>query len=268
MTAIRRLGVWVLCSALAALVGCEAAKQSSLQSSRPEFPTMTQVGQMWRDVTSLEVRVRGDREPRHWIYNLSTAGINYVAQGRGGGGEMMLIEGKLLLARGMVFTAGNELDIFDDAMLTQQLVFNLLEVAFPQGPASIQDTLVIAVDERDREIRTETTNTTRVYFTPWNARAQVTRTNPDSLDYFITFDAPPSGPGGRRTRLELEGKWSNMPGTAGLPDDYRLDTWQAYRLRLGTRPSGGITMAVWVATPDSRRYRTLGEARASVGRVR
>lgn len=248
------------------LFGCEAAKRSSLQESAPPLAT-AKLGDSWHASTSLEMRLREPRSVDHWVFDSATVGIRRLLPGgtsASTGGEMLFIEDQLLLVRQINLPVGAELDFVDDLILKHQLVVNLLEAAFPQGPRAVHGSLLVAIDDQGQPIYTETSNTTRVYSPPWTIRARATRTDPETLTYNITFDAQFGGAGNRRARFEIDGRWTKSEAPEALLDDMRLEQWRAYRLRLGTKATGGLTIAAWVAVPDARRYRTLGDARQSV----
>lgn len=226
---------------------------------------MTRVDSMWNSATTMEARLQEGRETTHWIYNLATEGVAHVTLGGTGGGEMMVVGGKVMLTNDVVFGTRNELDVFDNAMLDQQFVLRLLEAAFPQGPNAIVGSQLVSASDAGQDLRMETTNTARVFSPPWSLRAQVTRKTPDTLGFALAFDGQRTG---QRVHIEIDGSWTQQIAAKRLTDDFRLENWRAYRIRLGTRQVAGLTTAGWVAMPDARRYRTLGEARAVAGQVR
>ncbi len=256
----------MFCAAM--LGGCEAAKRSSLEPDRaPPLPTMVRLGNSWRDFTTLEMHWREPRGVDHWKYDFSNEGVRHfvsVVPGSVVRGEILFLEDQLLLMNQLSVPGGAELDYVDDLMLKQQLVVNVLEQAFAQGPLGLQGSMRVVVEDHGDPIHTETTNTSRIYYPPWNIRASATRENDASLNYQLAFDAQLGGAGRGRTHIEIDGRWSRNSGSDALADDTPLDQWRAYRLRLGTRTAAGLTTAAWVAVPDARRYRTLREARQSI----
>jgi hypothetical protein len=253
---------------LVLLGGCGAAKRSSEQrDAAPPLPTMMNLGNSWREFTTLEMHWREPRGADRWIYDYSTDGVRrFVSDGPGSAvrGEILFIEDQLLLMRQLTPPVGAELDFVDDLLLKQQLVVSVLEQAFAQGPQGLQGSMRVVVEDRGQPLYTETSNSSRVYYPPWTIRAQATRENDESLALEATFEAQLGGAGRGRTRIEIEGRWTKSAAAETLADDTNLQQWRAYRLRLGTKPAAGLTIAAWVAVPDARRYKTLGDARQSV----
>jgi hypothetical protein len=254
---------------LVLLAGCGAARRPSLkeQESAPPLPTMVRLGNSWREFTRLEMRWREPRDVQQWTYDFATDGVRrFISGGAGGGvgGEILFIEDQLLLTRQLTTPAGTELDLVDDLMLKQQLVVSVLEQAFAQGPQGLLGSMRVVVEDRGQPLHTETSNSSRAYYPPWTVRAQATREDDENLAIEATFDAQLGGAGRGRTRIEIEGRWTKTVTADPLPDDTRLEQWRAFRLRLGTKPAAGLTVAAWVAVPDARRYKTLGDARQSV----
>ncbi len=257
----------IIALVVSALAGCEAAKRSSLQDSAAPLPPMVRPGNTWREPTRLELHMRESRSSDDWTFDFSTAGIVHVTAGgdaKAVNGEMLFIDGQLLLTRQLTLPAGAELDYFDDLILKQQLVVALLDEAFPQGPQAVVGSLLVALDDRGLPVHTETTNTSRVYYPPWSLRAQARREDAETLAVNLTFDTQSRGAGSQRMRMDIEARWSKAVMPLALGDEMPLEQWRAYRLRLGTKSSGGLTVAAWVAVSEARRYRTLGDARRSV----
>ena len=140
----------------------------------------------------------------------------------------------------------------------------LLQQAFPQGPESVISTQRVQVDESDAPVGTETTNTSRYFYPPWKLRGDVRRVAADRIGFDFQFVAASAGAPARSEKYALSGIWQQRTPTPRFADDFSLLGWSVYRIRMGTRDAGGITIAAYVTTADSRHYQTLGELRGAL----
>jgi hypothetical protein len=153
-------------------------------------------------------------------------------------------------------------------MLRQQLAVNLLREVVPEGPGGVSVLRSVSADDRGDAIGGETTNTSRYYYPPWRARGSLRPVNNDTIGFELEFTSLPHADARKAQRIELRGEWKRASATPVFGDDFVLDGWRAFRLRVGTRQAADISVAAYVATPESRRYRTLGEARMLLRRAR
>ena len=145
----------------------------------------------------------------------------------------------------------------------------MLQQALPLGPESVASNQRVQVDESNDPIGTETTNTSRYFYPPWKLRGDVRRVNVGSIAFDLQFDAHATGAASARSeKFSLSGLWQQRTPATGIADDFSLAGWSVFRIRMGTRDAGGMTIAAYVTTSDSRRYQTLGELRAALPNAR
>ncbi len=258
------LAILVMLSAM--LAAC-AAPQRDSDSSGMSRPAPSPV---WRVPTQLDLTLKSGTDVSAWRCSYSPEGTILMESlaTDAAGDALLLVGGHALAVRGAVPLRREVLEIVDDIMLNQQLATRLLQQALPQGPGMVTSTQRVQVDESDAPVDTETTNTSRYFYPPWKLRGEVRRVTADSVAFDLQFDAPIAAAATRVEKFSLSGIWQQRTPAPRLADDFSLVKWSVYRIRMGTRDAGGVTIAAYVTTTDSRNYKTLGELRAASPSVR
>jgi hypothetical protein len=250
----------------AALAACAAPTQSGPRGADALGLSRTAPSPVWRVPTQLDLALKHGVDISAWRCSYAPDGVVLMESlaTEAVGNALLLVGGHALAVRGAMPPRRDVLEIVDDVMLNQQLATRLLQQGLPQGPESVTSTQHVQVDESSEPVGTETTNTSRNFYPPWKLRGDARRVTADSIAFDLQFDAQASGTAARAEHYSLSGIWQQRTPAPRIADDFSLLGWSIYRIRMGTRDAGGITIASYVTTPDSRRYQTLGELRAAL----
>ncbi len=254
----------------AALTACAAPSQTGPQSGAAAGLSRTAPSPAWLTPAQLDFRLKQTGSISAWRCIFSPSGTIHLQSlaSDAGRSELLLVGGYALAVRGAVPLQRDILELVDDIMMNQQLAARLLQQAAPQGPESVISTQPVRADDDAEAVGTETTNSARYYYPPWKLRGELRRTDVGSIAFDLQFDAHAPVASARSEQFLISGTWQQHTTAAALGDDFSLAGWSVYRLRMGTRDAGGITIAAYVAVADSRRYQTLGELRAALPNAR
>lgn len=252
------------------LVACAMPNHRAVRNTDENGLSRIAPSPVWRVPTQLEFTLKHRVDVSAWRCSFYSDGITHmqslapdVAQS-----ELILVGGYALAIRGAMPLRQDMLEIVDDIMLNQQLATLLLQQALPQGPESVTLNQRVHMDESNDPVATETTNTSRYYYPPWKLDGEVRRVSVDSIAFDLQFDAHTPEASAPREKYYLSGLWQQRTPVAKLADNFPLTGWSIFRIRMGTRDAGGVSVASYVTTPESRRYQTLGELRANVPTAR
>lgn len=220
----------------------------------------------WRAPTHLELTLKHGADVSAWRCSYSPDGTVLLESlaTDAVGNALLLVGGHALALRGAMPLRRDALDLVDAAMLDQQLATRLLQQASPQGPELVMGPQRVQVDGSDDPVSTETTNTSRYFYPPWSLRGELRRVTANSIGFDLQFNAQPTNATARSEHYSLSGLWQQHTPAPQITDDFSLAGWSVYRIRMGTRDAGGISIASYVTSTDSRRYLTLGELRAAL----
>lgn len=225
-------------------------------------------GALWREPTQLDLTMKQNRDAARWRITFAQGGLLKVdlfdAASGAPAGELILVSGHTLLTRAVNLTRDDVLEYFDDAMLSQQIATALLREAFPAGPTQVAAAHKVNADDVGQSIAAETIHTSRVYYAPWTIRGTARRVDANSVEFDLNFLAQINSSTRKETRQSYAGTWRRDTVQPKLADDFSLLGWSVWRIRVGTRDAGGVSMAGFITTPEARRYQTLGELRAAV----
>ena len=225
---------------------------------------------VWRVPTQLEFTLKHGIDISAWRCSFYPDGTTHMQSlaPDAAESELILVGGHALAARGVMPARRDILEVVDDVMLNQQLVTLLLQQALPQGPESVTLNQRVQADESNDPIGTETTNTSRYFYPPWKLRGEVRRVSAESIAFDLQFDTHTPDASARSEKYYVSGLWQQRTPAIRLADNFPLMGWSIFRIRMGTRDAGGVSVAAYMTTPDTRRYQTLGELRANVPNAR
>lgn len=127
-------------------------------------------------------------------------------------GELLLVGGRALAARGMVSLSPDLEPMLEAPSVMMQLAFTLLEITMPKGPAWLAERQGLATASRETDLEVESALATGSFAAPWQ----------------VTGEAWPSGQGQRRFDLTFE--FANpAPEAAGGRTAFTFTGGQDYR---------------------------------------
>lgn len=221
---------------LAVLAACGPA-----MAQEPEIAP----GTGWHEpqVTLLDVDFANSGFHARWEYFHCTCGdiMVRVEQSAPDGvltGEMVLIDGQVLAARGMVAQAGDLELMLQAPTLMLQLAFGLLQRAIPGGPADVPIDQDIDVTENDIDVELNTGMANGRFAAPWRIQGRAWRGGPAKRRFRLNFEfALPDAPG-QTSSIDFVGGQDYGGEAYPLHDATPLDGWRIQWLSKGeTEPT-------------------------------
>lgn len=265
MTMWRVLAVTVACLGVSACaVTHKETRGAGARPSEIASPE-TARGRAWSGAARVDVTVEQRGKLQRWVIDVDRDNDVLIHLGDADAPrQLLLVNGKLLLLRGLELPARNELDVLDTPLLHKQLLLELLQRAVPEGVGV--GARAVALDESERSINVGTPNTTGYYATPWKLKGRIEPAGADTVTVDWVFTYPSAEGSGGTERMAIKGSVFVPAQRESFAAETSIDGWYAYSLRPGSRVVMGIAVASFVAVPDSARFRTLGELRARLKR--
>lgn len=177
-------------------------------------------------------------------------------------GTIMVIEGRVMLVRGLLLPRGYEIDALDSRVLMLHLAFELLGRAFPRGPDSVSSNANVRISESRTPIPVRTVSARGEFRAPWSLKGTASREAPERVAFDLEFTFPDEGSPTEQV-MNLSGTWQLDRLGLALNDAMTLDGWQSYLL--GGVRNGNILDYDAVV---SERYTTLRELRRAISSSR
>jgi hypothetical protein len=175
-----------------------------------------------------------------------------TASGKTIEGEVMIVGGQRMLARGFEVPEGNELGAVDGPVLSMQLALRLLEFALPAGPGSVRTNAPISYRSEAESLALATPSADGGFPAPWEVRGKAERVGDSAIRFDMTFEAAVrSGDGLVPYKIPLKGVWRRERPSPRFDDAMPLEGWSVHRVSV-------------LSSDDMRRYETLGDLRAAL----
>jgi hypothetical protein len=177
-------------------------------------------------------------------------------------GKVLLVDGRVLLARDFELEKGREIQAVDGPLLMYQLAVALLASAIPEGPDQLRRRSLVDVEDRQRGILLETPSTMGFLGAPWRAKGFVDPQSEQRITYAFELEYWSDG---APRELTMSGTWSRE--SAAEPDPaLSLREWKAFTLEPRTIQQRGYTTRAFEAKAIGVVALTLGDLRDALRR--
>ncbi|MEX0958194.1 MAG: hypothetical protein WDZ63_02805 [Burkholderiales bacterium] len=167
-------------------------------------------------------------------------------------GEVMVVGGQRMLARGFEVQEGNELGAVDGPVLSMQLALRLLEFALPAGPRSIETATTIEYKSDKNDLVLATPSADGGFPAPWAVRGKAERAGDSAIRFDMSFEASIRADDGMMPyKIPLKGVWRRERPSPQFNDSMSLEGWTVHRVSV-------------LSSEDTRAYETLGDLRAAL----
>ena len=177
-------------------------------------------------------------------------------------GKMIVVGGRILVANGLEFRPGAEIDTLDAPTLEVQLALKLLSKAVPGGPTQVKASQVISLEQQKDPIEVATPSASGAYAVPWSLTGRIVRGAQDRLSFTLTFTCK-EAPGS----ITIAGMWEKTSPAPVLPDNLSLVGWRAFKIGPYTKQQAGGTIFDYGAQELPNKFETLGQARAAAAKT-
>jgi len=142
-------------------------------------------------------------------------------------GEMVLVGGKALIARGMVTQAGDLEMMAQAPILMVQLAFGLLQRGIPGGPTDFAVDMDIDVEEEAVDVELNSGLATGRFGAPWVLKGRAWRSGPSKRSFKMDFifTSPMEGRENDKAKIAFTGAQQFDKDVFPLHEDTPLDGW-------------------------------------------
>ena len=142
-------------------------------------------------------------------------------------GEMVLVGGKVLAARGMVTQAGDLEMMLQAPTLMVQLGFGLLQRSIPGGPADVTMDMDIDVEEEIVDVELNTGLSTGRFGAPWKLKGRAWRSGPSKRSFKMdfVFTSPMEGRENDKAKIGFTGAQQFGSEVYPLHEETPLEGW-------------------------------------------
>lgn len=179
-------------------------------------------------------------------------------EGKALSGDMFVIGGRILLAKGIELVPGAEIDAVDVPVLQVQLALKLLARAVPSGPAGVDGSQQIDVSEEKEPVEVGTSSASGAFAPPWSLRGPVRRETPNRVSFKFTFNFR-----GAPQPVTLSGFWERKIPAPSFPDSLSVAGFRAFTLGPYSRQDAHGTVFDYGAQEMHQGFKTLGDIRAA-----
>lgn len=224
-------------------------------------PAFAQVEEdsLWRDavVSELDVDFDGTGFHARWNYHRCDCGdirilVEQVAPDGTLTGELLMVDGVVLLARGFEQQGSDIEPLIQAPSLMLQLAYSLLNVVEPNGPAAVDEKKPWNVKDQKIDFRLDTGVATGMFAAPWRVKGSGWKAESGNrrFELFFQFSTGEPGAAGHNESITLSGDLDYLDEDFPYNDSTVLDGWRIQWVSLNETESK--------ATEDGL---TLGELR-------
>lgn len=211
---------------------------------------------------TVQVSAAGEQHSTHYELWISESEDVRVEESDSAGktlSSILLVGGRFLATRGIDSKPGMEIDALDLPVLTWQIAVQLLERAFPGGPAKSFPPEEVTVVEPKEGIEVWTTSAGGEYGAPWKLRAKASRSNAGRISYQLNFSYTDSETGKPAPPVVLAGIWEHLSSNPEVPASTSLKGWKVFSLGPTQRQEGSSHILDYGASSVTDRAQTVGD---------
>jgi len=143
-------------------------------------------------------------------------------------GEMLLVDGQAVVARGPVAESSDFESMLQAPVLMLQLAFGLMQRAVPAGPAALDQQHVIALREAEQPIEVDSGMATGKFAAPWALEGRAWPSGPERRRFELnfTFTNPAAGGPAEQEKIVFSVGQDFATEAFPLPPNSSLDGWR------------------------------------------
>lgn len=234
-----------LSALLLATLAATAALVASLQDAAAEVNRET----LWRDavVTQLDVDFGGTGFHGRWTLQRCPcrdlwARVEQVAPDGVLTGELLMVDGQVLLARGFEGQGADIEPLIQAPTLMLQLAYSILNRSQPKGPFAVDDKQAWDETEEKIDFKLDTGLATGIFPAPWRVKGSGWKTGAGHRRFELFFEFTSSMPGEPRqtSSITLSGDLDFHPQDFPYTDDTDLEGWRIQWTSLNERESSAV----------------------------
>lgn len=218
-------------------------------TNKPAFAEV-QKDSLWRDAvtTELDVDFGGTGFHARWNFHRCDCGdirvmVEQVAPDSILTGELLMVDGVVLLARGFEQQGTDIEPLIQAPSLMLQLVYSLLNVAESNGPGVVDEKQQWNVEEQKRDFKLDTGLATGMFAAPWRVKGSgwKTATGSRRFELFFQFSTGEPGSAKHSESITLAGDLNYMNEEFPYSETTVLDDWRIQWISLNETESKAVT---------------------------
>lgn len=164
-------------------------------------------------------------------------------------GEILLVDGQALAARGMVSLSPDLEPMLQPPSIMMHLAFTLLESAVPKGPASVAKRMSIEAESLFKDLELNSGMATGTFRAPWNVKGEVWPTGEGQRRFEMRFEFsnPTVEDAYATTVFTFSGGQDYRQDSFPLAAETSLEGWKVQWISKGETTAGdppeGLTLA-------------------------
>jgi hypothetical protein len=224
------------------LFSCFVLALAGLQTAQAEVEKNT----LWRDavVTELDVDFGGTGFHARWRFHRCECGdllvqVEQVAPDSIQAGELLMVGGQVLLARGFQQQDVDIEPLVQAPSLMLQLVYTLLGRSQPEGPYAVDNKQLWAEAEENSDFKLDTGLATGTFAAPWEVKGSGWKTDSGHrrFELLFRFSNPAPGNPGQTGSFMLSGDLDFGQQVFPYAGNTALEGWSLQWLSLNERES-------------------------------
>jgi hypothetical protein len=203
-------------------------------------------GAMWRDsvVTELDVDFGDTGFHARWRFHRCHCGdllvqVEQIAPGEVFTGELLMVYGQVLLARGFENQGSDIEPLIQAPSLMLQLVFSLLNGVHPEGPFTVDEKQAWEMTEDSRDFKLDTGLATGTFSAPWQVKGSGWQSESGHRRFELMFQFNSAMPGEeeKSDSITFSGDLDFRKQGFPYPESTTLDGWRMQWTSLDERES-------------------------------
>ncbi len=180
-------------------------------------------------------------------------------------GEVLLVNGRVLLIKNMKIQENYAIDFIDGVALLQQILFTIIDLSSNEGPNDTTFPFDKEISETQYPIKATTKSASGLFHPPWTSKVSLEKNNDSIISFKVFFDFMLSN--GQDANLHMEGLMSNygkVNGNKGISDNFLITDYKQYNIGPYTKKTQTGTIYDFGTTYIKETFDTLGELRTYI----
>lgn len=157
--------------------------------------------------------------------------IDFTSKYRGQeySGSIMVISGTAMIAKGIEIDKGRWIDYLDRPVLMHQLVYSLLDQAFPDGPSKTSSINNVVIKEKNRGIKVATIDASGLFGPPWELDASIQKIKENNFAYDMNFQFYVPRKDVKNTN-KIKWIWEALNSPPSIKNNFSIRGWDIFWL--------------------------------------
>ena len=184
----------------------------------------------WYNANRLTVHFENADGSADWLFEMASGNEFRITLDEKFGdkpmqGVLMLLDGRVMITKGLELELGSEADSLDVPALVQQLTLLLLQHAYPRGREQVLGVEAFRVTREHLYLTAATSRVSTEFAPPWEVSGYIDNGHFNWVDFELDFEAPDVDYTAR-----FSGRWEELPNPVIFRDTMPIDDWQVWPL--------------------------------------